>query len=124
VWCIPVDEADPKHLEAVLFFVPPIPQGSSREVSVDHIWPGTWNPLRETGRDAGDLLIAHDEATSVVLEFVFPRGYKNPRFVSRNPATGTVAVIETQEKRIGLRWTIPTPTRGQLTYAIEVDRDR
>ena len=124
VWCIPVHEEDPRHLEAVLFFVPPIPQGSIREVSVHHDWPGTWNPLRETGRDTGDLIVAHDDAQSVILEFVFPRGYKNSQFTSRNPALGTVAVFETPQKQSGLRWTIPSPARGQLTYAIEVERGR
>ncbi len=122
VWCIPVDESDPNHIEAVLFFVPPIVYGSTRQVSIDHVWPGTWNPLRTTGRDTGELEVAHDEAESLVLEFIFPRGYKNPRFTSRNPLVGTTETFETPQKRIGLRWSIQAPTRGQFTYVIEVDR--
>jgi hypothetical protein len=120
-WCLPVSE-DSRRVEAVVFFVPPIPIGETRVLTVSGVWTGTWDPLRREGLDNGICGIFHDSVESLTIEVIFPRDYSNPRFVSRNPRLGMEEVFPAEGDRVGLRWRIDKPQKGQFGYSVRADR--
>lgn len=122
LFCLPVDESDPRMLEAVLFFSPPIQRREIRKFKIEYAWPGLWDPLRNSGKDSGTFTVGHDNVTSWDQKIIFPRGYRNVRLESRDPEVGTVRRFRDSQKRIGLRWHLEKPSKGRYNYVVAADR--